>query len=272
MTRFLHLTDLHFSASPADDPDLRSDTPATLEAVLDSLEGLEPAPDFVLVTGDLTNHGEAESYAGLRRRLKRLPAPVIAVPGNHDARSAFRSAFLREAPSEAPCLSETVLAGAHVIGLDTSWHGHVGGRLEPEQLEFLDAALDRHPDLPKLIAMHHGPSLSDAPEAEWESLTRADTARLGQVIGNRAVAGIFTGHIHLDRLALWLGIPVVTTTGLHCTHDPRPGPDLVALTGASVALCALSPELAVTWMQLPSDRREIGRIPRAMIAGHDAEA
>lgn len=40
--------------------------------------------DFVLIPGDLTQHGERENHQWLADRLSRLPFPVYVVPGNHD--------------------------------------------------------------------------------------------------------------------------------------------------------------------------------------------
>ena len=45
------------------------DANARLEAAVRQLNGLSTPADVVLVTGDLTEDGEAESYAALRARL-----------------------------------------------------------------------------------------------------------------------------------------------------------------------------------------------------------
>ena len=52
------------------------DTAAMLKAAVDQVLDLSPAPDVVLVTGDLTNDGEPEAYAAIRPILGRLPMPV----------------------------------------------------------------------------------------------------------------------------------------------------------------------------------------------------
>ncbi len=40
--------------------------------------------DFLLLPGDLTQHGEPENHAWLAEGLARLPFPAFVVPGNHD--------------------------------------------------------------------------------------------------------------------------------------------------------------------------------------------
>ncbi len=69
---FAHLSDLHFG---------RVD-PALEEAVLADLAAAAPA--LVVVSGDLTQRARRAQFQAARRFLDRLPAPWLAVPGNHD--------------------------------------------------------------------------------------------------------------------------------------------------------------------------------------------
>ena len=55
---------------------------SAFESVLEHLTQLDL--DFLLLPGDLTQHGEAENHAWLQQRLAQLPFPVYVVPGNHD--------------------------------------------------------------------------------------------------------------------------------------------------------------------------------------------
>ena len=41
-------------------------------------------PDFLLLPGDLVQHGERENHEWMVRRLAQLPFPTYVVPGNHD--------------------------------------------------------------------------------------------------------------------------------------------------------------------------------------------
>src|SRR3954451_4090335 len=72
MRRLAHLSDLHFG---------RVD-PAAVEGLLRSLEAARP--DLVVVSGDFTQSARTQEFRAARAFLDRLPAPVFAVPGNHD--------------------------------------------------------------------------------------------------------------------------------------------------------------------------------------------
>lgn len=258
--QFVQITDLHISDPGLNDEGLHSDTTATLAAIRDTILAMDPAPAFILATGDLTNHGDVASFRALKALMEPVAIPVVWTLGNHDTRPGFREGFLGETPSEATVDSEMVLSGVHVIALDTSEPGRIGGTLEPRQFAFLEAALDRHPDLPKVIAMHHAPNLDLDPDWEWESLTIADTLRLAETLRGRNVAGIFAGHIHQDRVSHWHGIPVVVGMGQHAAIDILHTGGLRLVAGASFALATLRPSgLTVNFLPLPSDRREIGR-------------
>ncbi|MEM9756234.1 MAG: metallophosphoesterase, partial [Pseudomonadota bacterium] len=120
MTRFLHLTDLHITPE--------GDTLPALDRALDIARRIDPAPEFIVVSGDLTDRGDAESYAILATRMAGLDVPVIYALGNHDHRAAFHSAFPgHPGASDGPLDHDHVIAGLHVIVLDSSVPGRTSG-------------------------------------------------------------------------------------------------------------------------------------------------
>lgn len=138
----------------------------------------------------------------------------------------------------------------------------VGQRATEPQFVFLDEALDRHPELQKIILMHHAPTIGDDAGYEWERLGSEDTRRLLAALKGRNVAGVLTGHIHYDRVSFWHGIPVIVGNGHHNFVDPTYRKGLRIRSGASFALCTLRPSgLTVSFVPLPSDRREFRIVP-----------
>jgi 3',5'-cyclic AMP phosphodiesterase CpdA len=67
-----HLSDLHFGTEER----------AIVRGLLDDLG--RRAPALVVVSGDLTQRARRAQYRAARAFLDRLPAPWLAVPGNHD--------------------------------------------------------------------------------------------------------------------------------------------------------------------------------------------
>ena len=264
MTRFIHLTDLHLSHLGAADPHLNADTETALRLALARIAALRPAPEFVVLGGDLANHGAPETYALLRRMLDALPVPVVPAMGNHDDRTAFRAAFGWPGAADAPLFHHARLGGLHVIALDSSRPGRVSGALDAAQLAALRAALGAHPGIPKLIVCHHPPHPAQEGALAWESLDAESSARLAGALAGQAVVAMLCGHVHLNRLRIWQGLPVVTSIGLHATIDPLAPCEMVIEEGTGFALCDHGPEgLEVTFVPLTPERRVLKRI------GHD---
>ena len=261
-TTFVHLSDLHIG--DGDDPTLLSDTGETLAAVVATIRAMVPPPRFAVVSGDLTHRGDPASYGVVARALSSLPCPVICALGNHDDRNGYAQGFGIGGgfgTGGGPAFGERMVEGIHVIVLDTSVPGRIGGAIDPHQFDWLAETLGHHRAAPKLLVMHHPPALDG--ELGWKTIDAAATARLAALLRGRDVAAILTGHIHQDRVVIWHGVPVVTVSGQHATMDALCRDGLRSLRGASFGLCRLGPAgFAVTFVQMPSDRAELERLSR----------
>lgn len=259
---FIHLTDLHVGDPNVPDDHLYSDTNSTLKSILADVKKLVPQPKFIVASGDLTNRGDEASYEALKAILAEaeLDMPVLFALGNHDKREGFYPAMLDQNDhGMAPYDHAQVIDGVHVIVIDTSVPNKVGGSFEPGQIEWLEAELSLHADLPKLLVMHHAPSLDNDPAMEWESLSIADTKKLRQAIAGKNVIGIVSGHIHYDRVSNWYGVPVVVGIGHHGPTDVlwlHEG--LRMLQGASFAIGTVRPSgMTITFAPLRKDPKEV---------------
>ncbi|HET6547896.1 MAG TPA: metallophosphoesterase, partial [Solirubrobacter sp.] len=96
------------------------------------------APNAVLVTGDIADHGSGEEYAVARELLERLRAPVYALPGNHDRRGALRRHFDVPGAGDDPIRYTADLGPLRLVVLDSTIPGEDAGALGAEQLRWLD--------------------------------------------------------------------------------------------------------------------------------------
>ena len=167
----------------------RVDVAGCLERAIDHLAALQPRPDAVLITGDLTNDGDAAVWAELTGVLARLDAPVYPLPGNHDDRELMRSAFahLDLFPAQGPLCFAVELGPLRLIGLDSLVPGDPAGELGAEQLAWLDARLGEAPQTPTLVALHHPPFRTGIDHMDAMMLT--DGAALAAVIGRHPPGG-----------------------------------------------------------------------------------
>jgi len=190
----------------------RVDTALFLARAVDHVRALIPAPDVVLLTGDLVDAGLEDEYLRLRSLLAPLPMPVYVIPGNHDARAPLRRVFGGDGylPPDGEYLHYVVEHyPVRLVGLDTLVPGQGGGRLGPDRLAWLDARLGEAPARPTLVFMHHPPFKTgvEGMDAQWLE----DGEALGAVIRRHPqVEGVTCGHVHRAIHARWAGTVVTT--------------------------------------------------------------
>jgi 3',5'-cyclic AMP phosphodiesterase CpdA len=175
----------------------RLDVAGCLERAIDHLAALQPRPDAVLISGDLTNDGDAAVWTELTGVLARLDAPLYPLPGNHDDRELMRAAFahLDLFPAQGPLCFAVELGPLRLIGLDSLVPGDPAGELGPEQLAWLDARLGEAPQTPTLVALHHPPFPTGIDH--MDAMMLRDDAALAAVIGRHPqVERVLCGHVH----------------------------------------------------------------------------
>lgn len=274
---FVQLTDLHIGDPDLEDKYLLTDTSSTLAKLLEEVKRVHPVPAFVVISGDLTNRGDYGSFVELKRLLAEanLAMPVILALGNHDTRPHFYQVMLGRTDNlQAPYDHDEIISGIHIITLDTSVFPvqSIGiGALEPGQLEWLTSRLDAHPELRKLVVMHHPPALDDNVDLEWQSMSIADTAVLASVFkGRDNVLGVLCGHMHHDRVTHWHGIPVVMATGQHSAMDVlQLHNSLRELAGTSFVVGTIRPSgMSVAFVHQPATREQLQWTTYDQIAEH----
>ncbi|MGK0171573.1 MAG: Icc protein [Gammaproteobacteria bacterium] len=209
------ITDLH-ALPGAEKLDGILDTNARIEAAVHHLRLLEPSPDIIVVTGDLTENGDADSYTGLRTQLAHLDVPIFVVPGNHDRRSELRTAFSDHAyiPKSGFIQYSIEYLPVRIIGLDTLHEGSGGGRLCSKRLRWLRSTLARAPTRDTMIIMHHPPfetGISWMDQAEF--IGRDEFTDIVSV--NRQIKAILCGHLHRP-ITSHLGNAVVSVAPSTC--------------------------------------------------------
>lgn len=181
---------------PEKQPVLGYDTAARLSAAVDAVNHLRPAPDFVILTGDLTNDEQEASYALVKSILSQLEAPLYLAVGNHDARLPFRHIMLGE-PAPQPDRIHYAFHrdGYRLIVLDTLDEGNVPGWIDDVQVDWLDQTLTANADPLTIVCCHHPPVPVGVP---WmDSLMLQDADRLLRVLDRHpSVRWVLCGHVH----------------------------------------------------------------------------
>jgi Icc protein len=193
----------------------RVDTAKALERCVAALNAFEPAPDFVVISGDLADTPVAEEYDYLLQLLAPLKLPFAGIPGNHDGRDLMRTAFPKAAyaSSSGPLNQKIAVGQLDLMLLDSSVPRKPHGELDAPTLQWLDTMLRSSADRPALVFLHHPPFLAGIWHMDRQNLT--DAAELATVIRRHPrVLLVATGHIHRAALTMFAGVP--------CTICPAP--------------------------------------------------
>lgn len=186
----VQLSDAHVGFSGPPNP---TGTKA-FERAVDIINALDPQPDLVLFTGDLTHESETpgehakrmQTFQSIESRLRAKK--IFRVPGEHDAAEdhgdLYRSFF-------GPTYYSFDHRGVHFVALDNVSRGKpvVGA----EQIDWLRKDLGRFPKSAPIVVFTHRPLFDLRPDWEWFT---KDGALVMNVLAPFENVTVLYGHIH----------------------------------------------------------------------------
>jgi 3',5'-cyclic AMP phosphodiesterase CpdA len=191
-TVVVQLSDPHIGATWAD-----GDPLAGLAAAVASIRRLRPAPDALVLSGDLADNLADSEYVEVLASLDGIDAPCYALPGNHDDRDTLRRQFGIPGEPGTPIQYAVELGALRILMLDSTRPGADDGELDARRLAWLEDALSADPRTPTLLAMHHPPLVTHAPAFDALALAAGDRAALADIVRRHPnVALIIAGHVH----------------------------------------------------------------------------
>src|SRR5262249_33963319 len=151
--------DIHIGFAPGEDPEELNHS--RFRATLDRLAEAPNRPDMLVLTGDITDRGDIESFERTAAMLAGCPVPVWPIVGNHDTLESLLRAFPQVRPAEGGFLHYVLEHdGLRIVLLDTLEPGRHGGAFCAARQAWLTARLDEASQAPTLIFMHHPPVVS----------------------------------------------------------------------------------------------------------------
>lgn len=228
--KLIQITDIHLT-TPGQTIAGREPN-ANFERALTHALDNHPDAEAVIVTGDLSDWGEAGDYARLRTRLTDVEVPVHLCIGNHDDRETFLATF-PELRDDAGFVQKVVpLSKGQAVLLDTWEQDTHAGSYCDARAAWLDQTLNDL-DGPVWLFLHHNPVPMGM--AAMDQIMLLDADRLGDVLDrHRAkVAHIFHGHCHLPLAGSFRGIPFTAPRGTNHAGWPDFG-DTKVLAGSDL--------------------------------------
>ena len=226
-------------------------------------------PDLIVHSGDVSFDGAADEddIAFARREKDRLPAPWIAIPGNHDTGESPAGARLGQ-PVNDDRLSRWQrhygesrwcrdLGAWRLVGIDTALLGS-GHEQEHQQALFLERCLRERAGRPVMLFQHLPPFVGDPHDPAFTSMAVPAAPRklLLEACLAHGVAVIACGHLHVYRRLQYHAIDIVwapATSFFNIVEKqrlglgvPRAGYVEWTLDGQAISHCLVEPPLMIT--------------------------
>jgi 3',5'-cyclic AMP phosphodiesterase CpdA len=191
---FVQLSDTHWGFNNAK---FNPDSEGTLREAMDVVNSLDPQPDFIVFTGDLTHttddpkqrRSRMTEFRNIVAGLKNQN--IFFLPGEHDASLDGGEAY-REFFGDLHYSFDH--KDIHFIALDNV--SDPRGAMGDEQLSWLAADLKRLDKTAPIIVLTHRPLFDLAPQWGWATKDGAKAIELLMPFENVTV---FYGHIHQEH-------------------------------------------------------------------------
>lgn len=255
MITIAHVSDLHIGGRPESDE--------RAARVLAHVGAMRPAPDVLVVTGDIADHGwsggtqAADEYARARDLLAAWPGPVVVGTGNHDGREGFARGLL-DGERRGPLDQALEVEAYRFLMLDSLVPAENGeridhGQLEEPTLDWLEQQLSAFSG-PTFVCLHHPPTTVGIERADAIQL-RNGAALEAELIRHPHVVAVLAGHNHTMCATTFAGRPMLVGGGVvsSITLDQEPLDHLWLEAPPTLAVHLLRDDgrLATFWRALP---------------------
>jgi 3',5'-cyclic AMP phosphodiesterase CpdA len=170
------------------------------ELTIADINGLDPAPDVIVHTGDIVHNGRQDEYAQAMATLAKARAPVYVLAGNKDDRATLREAFAGSGylSSDSDFVEYAIDDyPVRLIALDTLSSNSNKGDFCRERVSRLVDMIDAETSKPIAVFTHHPPfEVTVGPDLlHFETPDAMSALRQALQHSGRVVA-VFSGHVH----------------------------------------------------------------------------
>ncbi len=190
---FVQMSDTHWGFQGPPNPEAGT----TLGHAIEQINALLPPPDFVVLTGDITQ--TTDDPQERRRRMREAKSILSALevkdvrflPGEHDAAPDAGEAF-HEVFGESHYSFDH--KGIHFVALDNV--SDSGAAVGEPQIAWLQTDLAKVPRDQPVVVFAHRPLFPLFPVWDWHTIDGDDVL---QVLSSHDNVTVFYGHIHQEH-------------------------------------------------------------------------
>ncbi len=222
---FVHISDSHIGFHQPANPDVAG----TLQSTVDAINALPRQPQFVIHTGDVTHLAKTEQFDTAKQILNTLKAPLVVLPGEHDALGGGTKLFRSMFPPKSGTAGwfSWDAQGVHYVALVNvdDFAAESMGVLGNEQLAWLESDLMGVPRSRPVVVFAHVPLYALYPAWGW---TTNDGSRALALLARFDHVTVLNGHIHQVIEHVEGNIRFATA---NATAYPQPAPGSAAKPG-----------------------------------------
>lgn len=183
--------------------------------MLKQIRQQQPHFDLLLHTGDIVQEATPESYQRYMQAMSSLNVPFYHTLGNHDKPECFP--YIGHQAGEI-CVVD--LGIWQMILLNSAVVGRIDGWIAQQQLDDLQAQLEKTPHKPTLLAFHHHPFLMQSYWIDQHCLKNAD--QLLDILKQYSqMKAVVFGHVHQESYREWHGIQFFSTPATSIQFKPK---------------------------------------------------
>lgn len=215
---FAWLSDVHLNSFAYAEDDLRQ----SIEDINDN-----PAVDFTILSGDVTEFGDTKEFYLLQKILKSFKKPYLLLPGNHDVNWSENGCTMFNRIFRASHFCHD-WQGMRFIGCGAGPSLRMGPPHIPrEEILWLDSIVNATPKEQPIIFINHFPLNPDL--SNWYEVI--------DILKTHNIQAALAGHLHVNHTYDAEGIPGVIGRSSLRRKDPIGGYNLVTVTGDSISFC-----------------------------------
>ncbi|PHM50803.1 metallophosphoesterase family protein [Xenorhabdus miraniensis] len=242
--KVIHLTDIHltrsreqkiFDVNPYDNFDFVCEEILRIKSIIEI--------ELIIVSGDISNDGEVDSYRYFLNKMESLNLPYLAILGNHDLKNNFDIALAEEKSKYIINSNEYNNRIWHFISVDTVVAGEDHGLISKDTLIELERKIIANSHYNIALFMHHHAIPVGIPIVDNCMLNNGK--ELLKLCEKYKVKFIGSGHAHTSRI--WHHNTMTTCVAPAVVFQWLPGTETVKISkGFGFNVIDFSFDLSVT--------------------------
>jgi len=205
--KIIHLTDPHIFTNKI----LNIDPVDRFRKALDHINTNHNDANLFVITGDITDQGDKESYQLFQKIVDSIDLPKNLEPkliiGNHDNRKIFKDTFSFIQQDNNGFIQYCLdIENNKFIFLDTNLEGTDQGHFCNERQQWLINILEEGSEKKIYLFMHHNPLPTGHIKSDGLGLQQTREFKNILIKYKKTIKHIFFGHQHITTSGKYLGI------------------------------------------------------------------